>query len=163
MPAKSAAKWIAPPVSSGSGSTGIGQRHVTATAIRECLDERLRSEPQCQHDLGHAAARQTIDESGDHRPMPDGEHRLGHAAGQRTQPRAESADEDDRAHHSVVVAGVVSPVVAGVVSPGTDEAGASSAGASWPVSTSPSDGRSGAHGGMLTSVLSGTKAMATTI
>ena len=89
---------------------------VTASTVREGLDERLGFEPEGEHDVGDAATCEAPDQPLDHRDVPDGQHRLRNVVGERSQTRPESPDQDDRVHQLSAGASVVTGPLAGAES-----------------------------------------------
>ena len=107
-------------------------------ARRTCRRGRPRTngsgrKPECERDLGDAAASEVADEALDDRHVANRQHRFGDAVGQWSEPGAEAPDEHDRAHQppevvvtaaaTVVAEGSPTTVVAvdpaGTVPPGT--------------------------------------------
>ncbi len=98
------------------GLDRVVEPRTAAEAVRERLQERLGLEPERQRHVGDAAFDEAADEPGDHRLVTDRQHRLRDVVRERPHPRAETADEHDRAHQGVDVAvTVVAVVVAAAV------------------------------------------------
>ena len=99
----SAAKRIAPAVSSGSGSTAYSSATPQISSDGEGLDEGVRPVAEREHGTVHAVGSQPFEDVHDHRPLDDGQHLLGDLVSERPKPRALAADENDGVHQLVVV------------------------------------------------------------